>query len=75
MLDYGTLAESNGRYQLTFERFTLKHPEHVFSVFTNPHSFSRWYPFATGEMDLSLGGKIKFDDGEGSTYHAVITEL
>ena len=46
-----------------------------FSVLTDPHSFSKGYPFSTGQMDLSLGGKIEFGDGEGSIYHAVITEL
>ncbi|GAA0366305.1 hypothetical protein GCM10008932_18100 [Alkalibacterium iburiense] len=75
MSDYGTLTELNGRYQLTFERFTLKNPEHVFSVLTDSYSFSKWYPFATGEMNLALGGKIVFDDEEGSIYYATITEL
>ncbi|WP_235848560.1 SRPBCC family protein [Litchfieldia alkalitelluris] len=26
-------------------------------------------------MDLRVGGKIKFDDGEGAIYEAVITEF
>lgn len=61
---FGTLHESNGRYTLRFERFFSYKPEEVFRVITNPHFFSQWYPFATGEMDLKLGGKIAFDDGE-----------
>jgi len=75
MIEYGTLHESNGRYALRFERFFPHNPEVVFSIITNPSYFSQWFPFATGEMDLRLGGKIAFDDGEGTTYEGTITEL
>ncbi|KAA0955959.1 SRPBCC family protein [Sporosarcina sp. ANT_H38] len=75
MNEYGTLHESNGRYALRFERFFPRNPEDVSLVITNPSYFSQWYPFATGEMDLRLGGKIAFDDGEGTTYNGIITEL
>ncbi|KKI91310.1 hypothetical protein WQ54_15650 [Bacillus sp. SA1-12] len=75
MNEYGTLHESNGRYALRFERFFPHHPEDVFGVITNQSCFTQWYPFATGEMDLRLGGKIAFDDGEGTTYKGTITEL
>lgn len=70
-----TLHQANGRYALRFERFFSYKPEEVFRVITDPHSFSQWYPFATGEMDLKLGGEIAFDDGEGTTYEGIITEL
>lgn len=75
MKELGTLQESNGRYALRFERFFSSKPEEVFPIITDPGYFSQWYPFATGEMDLILGGKIGFDDGEGSIYEAVITAL
>lgn len=75
MDDFGTLHESNGRYVLRFERLFHLNPEDVFHVITNPSYFTQWYPFATGEMDLRLGGKIAFDDGEGTTYSGTITEL
>ncbi|MEK3735239.1 SRPBCC family protein [Paenibacillus sp. FSL M8-0334] len=75
MNEYGTLHESNGRYALRFERFFPHNPEAVFLVITKPSYFSQWYPFATGEVDLRLGGKIAFDDGEGTTYQGTITEL
>ena len=75
MNGYGTLHALNGRFALKFERFFLRNPEEVFRVITNPSHFSQWYPFATGEMDLRLGGEIAFDDGEGTTYMATITEL
>lgn len=75
MNEYGTLHESNGRYALRFERFLHQNPEDVFLVITKPSSFSQWYPFATGEMDIRIGGKITFDDGEGTRYEGIITEL
>lgn len=75
MNQFGTLHKSNGRYALRFERFFSYKPEDVFRVITNPSYFSQWYPFATGEMELRSGGKIAFDDGEGSTYEGIITEL
>ncbi|MBY0098406.1 SRPBCC domain-containing protein [Mesobacillus maritimus] len=75
MNTYGTLHKGFGRYALRFERsFTLPREE-VFQDITNPSIFSLWYPFATGEMDLRIGGKIFFDDGEGSTYEGIITDL
>jgi uncharacterized protein YndB with AHSA1/START domain len=75
MNQFGTLHESNGRYALRFERFFSYKIEDVFRFITNPIYFSQWYPFATGEMDLRSGGKIAFDDGEGSTYEGIITEI
>ena len=75
MSEYGTLHESNGRYFLLFERFFPRKAEDVFLTLTNPSYFSQWYPFATGEMDLTIDGKIAFDDGEGTTYSGTITEL
>lgn len=75
MKDYGTLHELNGRYILKFERLFSVNPEVVFSILTSPGHFMQWYPFATGKMDVKLGGQIAFDDGEGTTYTATITEL
>ncbi|MGM0846455.1 MAG: SRPBCC family protein [Bacillota bacterium] len=73
--EYGTLHELDDRYSLKFERFFPRKAEEVFRVLTTPNYFSQWYPFATGEMNLRLGGEICFDDGEGTTYKATITEL
>ncbi|WP_138419648.1 SRPBCC family protein [Aquibacillus sediminis] len=75
MSKYGTLHKKDGRYALRFERFFDMKQEDVFSVITDPNAFTQWYPFATGDMDLQVGGEIGFDDGEGSTYEGVITEL
>ncbi|WP_244908080.1 SRPBCC domain-containing protein [Paenibacillus campinasensis] len=75
MNQYGTLHETNDRYVLRFERLFSHKPEDLFRNITNPDYFSQWYPFATGEMELKEGGKIFFDDGEGSTYEGIITDL
>ena len=75
MIENGTLHESNGRYTLRFERVFSHNSEDVFHAITNPTYFSEWYPFATGEMNLRLGGNIAFDDGEGTTYKGTITAL
>lgn len=75
MKDYGTLHELNGRYILKFERSFSVNPEVVFSILTSPGHFMQWYPFATGKVDVKLGGQIAFADGEGTTYTATITEL
>ncbi|MGD6833968.1 SRPBCC family protein [Sutcliffiella halmapala] len=75
MNGYGTLHESNSRYAIRFERFFPHNSEEVFLVIKNPSCFSQWYPFATGGMDLRVGGQIAFDDGEGTTYNGTITEL
>ncbi|MDF2836570.1 MAG: hypothetical protein K0Q63_2210 [Paenibacillus sp.] len=73
MNEYGTLHENGGRYALKFERLFTQNPESVFVDLTNPEYFSQWFPFATGDMELETGGKIAFDDGEGSTYEGTIT--
>ncbi|MGP4081550.1 SRPBCC family protein [Pseudalkalibacillus sp. R45] len=75
MNEYGTLHKKDGRHALRFDRVFPYTAEEVFHVITDADKFVKWYPFATGEMDLKVGGKIQFDDGEGSKYEAVITEL
>ncbi|AXF57376.1 SRPBCC family protein [Salicibibacter kimchii] len=73
MNEYGKLYERDGRCVLQFERFFAHKPERVFRCITDPYYFTKWYPFATGEMDLNEGGKIGFDDGEETKYEGVIT--
>ncbi|WP_404407956.1 SRPBCC family protein [Jeotgalibacillus malaysiensis] len=75
MNEYGTLHESDGRYVIKFERAFSQNISEVFRILTTPDDFAQWYPFATGEMDLKPGGEIGFDDGEGTTYKGVITEI
>ncbi len=74
MSNYGSLHEKEGRQVLIFERSYPYSPEVVFRYITEPDYFTGWYPFATGDSDLRIGGKIKFDDGEGAIYEAEITE-
>ncbi|MFD1173297.1 SRPBCC family protein [Oceanobacillus picturae] len=71
----GSLHEKEGRSVLVFERHYPFTPEKVFPFITDPQHFTQWYPFATGDMDLEVGGKIKFDDEEGTTYEAIITDF
>jgi len=73
--EYGTLQESKGVFTLTFERFFPRNLQEVYSIIINPNHFIKWYPFATGEMEPRIGGKIFFDDGEGTTYEGIITEF
>ncbi|WP_080844035.1 SRPBCC family protein [Cytobacillus gottheilii] len=75
MIEKGTFHESKGHYSLRFERSFSQKAEEVFAVLTDPGSFTQWYPFATGEMDVRHGGEIAFDDGEGTTYKGTITEF
>ncbi|WP_077622661.1 SRPBCC domain-containing protein [Sediminibacillus massiliensis] len=75
MNDYGKLHQFNGRYYLSFDRYLPVSCNEAFRVITDPQAFTQWYPFATGEMELKEGGAIAFDDGEGSIYEAVITQL
>ncbi|MFA9559982.1 SRPBCC domain-containing protein [Evansella sp. AB-rgal1] len=75
MSSFGSLHEKQGRHVLVFERKYSFSPEEVFRCITEPTYFTQWYPFATGDMDFRVGGKLTFNDGEGTKYEAVITEL
>src|SRR5699024_11691246 len=72
---FGQLIENESSYTLYFERDFYQSKEAVFNALTDPVIFSKWYPFATGEMDGQVGGLIKFDDGEGNLYQGVITKF
>jgi len=75
MTKYGNFYQSDGRYIIKFDRLLPHSVDTVWDTLTDPKKFSKWYPFATGEMDLKRGGKIAFDDGEGTTYEGIIEEL
>lgn len=72
---FGQLIENESSYTLYFERDFYQSKEAVFNALTDPVIFSKWYPFATGEIDGQVGGLIKFDDGEGNLYQGVITKF
>jgi uncharacterized protein YndB with AHSA1/START domain len=64
-----------GRQVLRLERELDHPPERVWEAITSPEQLSRWYPFAVVEIDLQIGGRISFDDGDGTIYHGEIREL
>ncbi|CAG9622496.1 SRPBCC domain-containing protein [Sutcliffiella rhizosphaerae] len=75
MNQFGKLYQADNRYCLQFERFFPKQTEEVFQTLTDSHLFTLWYPFATGEVEWRVGGKIHFNDGDGSLYEGVISKL
>ncbi|MBM7553902.1 SRPBCC domain-containing protein [Thalassobacillus pellis] len=75
MSSYGELLELDGRYALKFERVVPINQLEAFDKLIEPAVFKQWYPYATGEMEMKVGGKIDFEDEEGTTYEAVITQL
>jgi uncharacterized protein YndB with AHSA1/START domain len=70
-----TLRTIDGRPVLRIERRLAHAPQKVWRAITEPAHLSRWYPFQAAEIDLRVGGMIRFDDGQGMTMDAVITEL
>lgn len=74
-MSFGQFIENEKSYVLVFERDLPQSQQVVFDALTNPGIFSKWYPFATGEMDFQVGGIIKFDDGEGSMFQGMITKF
>ncbi len=74
-MSFGQLIENENSYTLYFERDFSQSKQALFDALTDPGIFSKWYPFATGELDGQVGGLIKFDDGEGSVYQGVITKF
>ncbi|MPZ88622.1 MAG: hypothetical protein GEU81_11230 [Nitriliruptorales bacterium] len=70
-----TLRTVDGRPVLRFERRLAHPPEKVWRAITEPAHLSQWYPFRAVEMDLRVGGTIRFDDGEGTIHEGVVTAL
>jgi uncharacterized protein YndB with AHSA1/START domain len=57
------------------ERFLNHPPERVWSAMTEAEQLSQWYPFEVLSIDLRIGGRISFDDGEGAIYQGEVTKL
>jgi uncharacterized protein YndB with AHSA1/START domain len=70
-----TLTTVGGRPVLRIERRLAHPPEKVWPAITEPEHLSRWYPFRATELELRIGGRMRFDDGHGTTMEAVVTEL
>ncbi|ETK34935.1 SRPBCC family protein [Microbispora sp. ATCC PTA-5024] len=69
-----TLTTEGGRTVLRMER-TLAHPvEKVWRAVTRPAELAHWYPFPVAELDLQVGGKIRFTNQDGTTADGVVTE-
>lgn len=67
--------ETAGRYVVRLERH-LPHPvERVWSALVKPEQLSQWYPLDVVDIDLQVGGRIVFDDGEGTIYRGEIQEM
>jgi uncharacterized protein YndB with AHSA1/START domain len=63
------------RQVLRLER-QLDHPvDRVWDALIDPAQLGRWYRFAVLDLELRVGGRITFDDGEGTVYHGEIREL
>ncbi|PXY28530.1 SRPBCC domain-containing protein [Prauserella flavalba] len=63
------------RWELRFERRLRHPPAKVWRALTEPEHLSRWYPLTATELDLRVGGAIRFRDEEGTEVRAVITDL
>ena len=70
------LSESGSdRQVLQFER-DLVHPvERVWEALIDPVQLGQWYPFAVHAFEPGVGGRIAFDDGEGTIYYGEIREF
>ncbi len=64
-----------GSGEIRVERMLAHPPEKVWHALTRPDHLSQWYPLTVTALDLRLGGRVSFDDGEGTTYEGVVTEL
>ncbi|MFC4003088.1 SRPBCC domain-containing protein [Prauserella oleivorans] len=62
-------------WELRFERRYPHPPEKVWRTLTEREHLSAWYPFLAVEMDVRVGGIIRFRDEQGTEVHAEITEL
>lgn len=63
----------NGRPALQLERHLQHSREKVWRAVTDPRQLSQWYPFRVTELEPRTGGRLAFDDGEGTVYTATIT--
>lgn len=65
----------DGRPALQFERHLEHSQEKVWLAVTDPRHLSQWYPLRVTQLEPRVGGRIAFDDGEGTVYTATITHF
>jgi uncharacterized protein YndB with AHSA1/START domain len=70
-----TLRTVDDRAVLRMERRLAHPPEKVWRALTEPDHLNQWYPFQATALELRVGGRIAFDDGEGAIVEGVVTEL
>ncbi|MBU7599331.1 SRPBCC domain-containing protein [Streptomyces sp. P38-E01] len=75
MSENGVLATYDGRPALRFERRLAHAREKVWQAVTEPAELSRWYPLRVVGLEPRVGGRISFDDGEGTIYPATVTDF
>lgn len=74
-------TDAEGRAVLRMERRLSHPPAKVWRALTGPAELSQWYPMPAIDIDLRVGGNIRFDLGADpnmpgtSTMDATITEL
>ncbi|KOV72868.1 MULTISPECIES: SRPBCC domain-containing protein [Streptomyces] len=71
----GNTITLDGRPALQFERHLKHSREKVWLAVTDPEHLSHWYPLRVTELEPRAGGRIMFDDGEGTIYTATITHF
>jgi len=70
----GTLNTAETRPVLRFERGLAHAPEKVWRAITEPAELAGWFPMRV-DVDLRLGGAMRFVDEHGATSDGEITEL
>lgn len=65
----------DGRPALQFERHLKHSRDKVWRAVTDPRQLSQWYPFRVTGLEPRTGGRMTFDDGEGTIYSATITDF
>lgn len=72
-----TQRRTGDGWQLRFERRFAHPPAKVWRALTEPEHLSAWYPFRIEELDLRVGGIIRYrePDGDPTDLYAEITEL
>lgn len=63
------------RPALRLERQLPHAPQTVWRAITTPEQLSRWYPFRATELEPRAGGRVSFDDGDGTVLTATITDF
>lgn len=70
-----TLNRHGDRAELRLEREFAHSPDLVWRAITEREHLSAWYPFPAAEIDLRVGGRIRFEVLEGVFLDADITEV